>query len=139
MNNEKAFTLVEVIAVLSILSVILIATFSLMSQSKAEHDTQLKNNQALSLNSYILKQITSDIRESIDITSIHDEIIMSKLNSVQTIYKFDKASNILYRDGQTLANDLKSFDINLSNNAVTIQIANVRNEILNTRIYLRGE
>lgn len=139
MKNEKGITLLEIIAALSILSVILLATFSLMSQSKSEHDVQLKHNQALSQNSYILKQITSDIRESKDITSNHGEIIMSKLNSVQTTYKFDKDNNILYRNDTTLADDLKSFDIYFYNKAVNIQIANVRNEVFNTSIYLRGE
>ena len=91
MKNEHGTTLIEVIAALAISSLILIITFSLIHQSQNEHKTQLKNNETLTKNSYILKQISLDIRESIliDNYSSTNEVTLIKKDNSKILYKFE--------------------------------------------------
>ena len=141
MKNEKGLTLIEVIAYIAILSIVLILSFSIMSNSKAEHEEQYNNIQLLTKNSYVMKQITSDIRESIDLESSSNQIIMQKKNSVETIYRYDEDIFTLYRNDQPIANNLKSFLIKANTNkkSVSVQLTNLRDEQLNTTIYLRRD
>lgn len=141
MKNEKGLTLIEVIAYIAILSIILILSFSVMSNSKAEHEEQYNNIQLLTKNSYVMKQITSDIRESIDLESSSNRIIMQKKNSIETIYRYEEDIFTLYRNDQPIANNLKSFLIKANTNkkSVSIQLTNLRDEQLNTTIYLRRD
>ena len=141
MKNEKGLTLIEVIAYIAILSIVLILSFSIMSNSKAEHEEQYNNIQLLTKNSYVMKQITSDIRESIDLESSSNQIIMQKKNSIETIYRYDEDIFTLYRNDQPIANNLKSFLIKANTNqkSVSIQLTNLRDEQLNTTIYLRRD
>jgi type II secretory pathway component PulJ len=139
MINEKGLTLIEVIAYIAIASIILILSFSIMSNSKAEHDEQYKNAQKLTQNSYVMKQITSDIRESINLNSSLNLVTMQKKNSIETTYSYDASTFTLYRNSQPIANNLKSFFINANSDSVNIQLTNLRNEQLNTTIYLRRD
>ena len=141
MKNEKGLTLIEVIAYIAILSIVLILSFSIMSNSKAEHEEQYNNIQLLTKNSYVMKQITSDIRESIDLESSSNQIIMQKKNSIETIYRYDEDIFTLYRNDQPIANNLKSFLIKANTNkkSVSVQLTNLRDEQLNTTIYLRRD
>ena len=141
MKNEKGLTLIEVIAYIAIASIILILSFSIMSTSKEEHDEQYQNTQKLTQNSYVMKQISSDIRESINLDSSSNRIIMQKKNSIETIYRYDEDIFTLYRNDQPIANNLKSFLIkaNTNNKSVSIQLTNLRDEQLNTTIYLRRD
>lgn len=139
MKNEKGLTLLEVIAYIAILSIILVLSFSIMSNSKAEHNEQYKNTQLLTQNSYVMKQITSDIRESINLESSSDLVIMQKKNSIQTTYNYDASTFTLYRNSQPIANNLKLFYIRANSDSVNIKLTNLRNEQLNTTIYLRGD
>lgn len=139
MKCEKGLTLLEIIIVLVITSIILIFTTSLITQTKAESEKQYKNSQILASNSFILKQITNDVRESIKIDETNNEIIFYKHDNSTTIYTYDQDENILKRNNQQLASNLKSFEIKVLNNSVSIQLENLRNELINTTVFLRGE
>lgn len=139
MKNEKGLTLIEVMAYITISSIILTLTFSIMSNSNAEHEEQYKNTQELAQNSYVMKQITSDVRESINLNSSSNLVTMQKKNSITTTYSYDPSTFTLFRNNQPIANNLKSFLINANSNSVSIRLTNLRDEQLNTTIYLRRD
>lgn len=62
-KNNRGFTLVEVLAVILILSIVSTILFSILSSSKETNKKQLENNEQLSELSYVLKLITKDMRK----------------------------------------------------------------------------
>lgn len=146
MINERGITLLEVLVVLLLSSVILITVTMLITQSNKEHAKQFEENKEIVETSYILKLITADIRESIQITSENDKIILTKhkkdpstnIND-KVSYLYDEDSTTLYRNNAVISNTLESFVIHNTNNSVNIQIKNVNEELIQTTIYLRGD
>lgn len=141
MNNNRGFTLVEVLCITVITSIISIMLFTVINSSQAQHTTQYKNNEELTQVSLVLKQISNDFRETISLQYNTPLLTLTKHNKTTTTYNYDSSSAILYRNGQIFAKDLTNFTIEPSSDlkSLTISIQNRHGENVNTTLYIRGE
>jgi type II secretory pathway component PulJ len=139
MKNENGLTLIEVLSILVLISIISIISFSIISTSYANHQTQKEQIDELYKNTYVLKIISNDFRETIELVETSGNFIFKKYNSSTVTYTFDSPNNILYRNGIVIAEDLNRFSISmLDSTSFELTISNRKNEELKTTLYLRS-
>ncbi|WP_096550728.1 PilW family protein [Ureibacillus thermosphaericus] len=116
-HNQQGLTLVEVLAVIIILSIIFTFIFSIMNSSISQHSEQGKEVQQIQSGAYILKQITKDMRKSYRI-----EINANKYylyNKEKLLYQYEYTSN-----AELLRTD--------ENNDVTVVGKNIESFLIST-------
>lgn len=64
LTNQKGLTLLEVLAAVTIISIIIVLLYGILFNSKEQYNSQTEKNEQLSDISYALKVITKDIRKS---------------------------------------------------------------------------
>lgn len=117
--NTKGLTLIEILATVTILSIISIFIGSILISSNKNHAQQVTANQQLADVSYVLKVVTKDIRKSTkwDGEPTNFSLISSVLGEEQD-YLF--ADNSIYRNNVLLATNIKEFSVDSSLNIVII-------------------
>ena len=132
--NQKGLTLVEVMAVIAIMSVIFIIICSIQLTSKEQYTMQTEKNNQLTDLSYTLKVITKDMRKSGEAPEINGNtyIIGSE------IYVFNAATNSLKRNDTVLAQPITTFTIQpITSKKYKISITST-NESIDTEIVIRS-
>lgn len=109
MRNERGMTLIEVVAVLVIVSLIAIALISLQRDSTKQLKDQQSANLQLQQNAAILKRITKEVRKNPEIKQKELEKLKDELGlSNQDTFKINEKNPqrvdiILYQpDGSTI-------------------------------------
>ncbi|WP_339288794.1 prepilin-type N-terminal cleavage/methylation domain-containing protein [Ureibacillus sp. FSL K6-0786] len=119
-HNQQGLTLVEVLAVIIILSIISTFNFSIMNSSISQHSEQGKEVQQIQSGAFVLKQITKDMRKSYRI-----EIDSENANKY---YLYNK-EKLLYQYEYTSNNELLRTD---ENNDVTVVGKNIESFLIST-------
>ncbi len=119
-HNQQGLTLVEVLAVIIILSIIFTFIFSIMNSSISQHSEQGKEVQQIQSGAFVLKQITKDMRKSYRI-----EIDSENANKY---YLYNK-EKLLYQYEYTSNNELLRTD---ENNDVTVVGKNIESFFIST-------
>lgn len=119
-HNQQGLTLVEVLAVIIILSIISTFIFSIMNSSISQHSEQGKEVQQIQSGAFVLKQITKDMRKSYRI-----EIDSENANKY---YLYNK-EKLLYQYEYTSNNELLRTD---ENNDVTVVGKNIESFLIST-------
>ena len=132
--NQKGLTLVELLAVLVIISLFLLMIGGIHLNSKEQHTIQTEKNNQLNDISYVLKVITRDMRKSTITPEINGNTI--KIGSEE--YVFDAASKSITRNSTVIAHHITGFKIEkITKKKYSITI-NSTNESINTEIVLRS-
>lgn len=132
--NQKGLTLVEVMAVIAIMSVILIIICSIQWTSNEQYTIQAEKNNQLTDISYTLKVITKDIRKS----GKAPEINGTTYTIGSEIYVFDAATNSITRNGSVLVQPITAFTIeSITSNKYKISITSTK-ESIDTEIVIRS-
>lgn len=119
-HNQQGLTLVEVLAVIIILSIIFTFIFSIMNSSISQHSEQGKEVQQIQSGAFVLKQITKDMRKSYRI-----EIDSENANKY---YLYNK-EKLLYQYEYTSNAELLRTD---ENNDVTVVGKNIESFLIST-------
>lgn len=132
--NQKGLTLVEVLAVLAIMSVILMMIFGVQFNSKEQYTSQTEKNRELTDISYVLKVITRDIRKSGRAPEINGNTV--KIGSEE--YVFDASTKSITRNSTVIAQHITSFTIEpVTSRKYKISIKSTK-ESINTEIVIRS-
>lgn len=105
--NQKGLTLVELMAVIVIMSIIFILISRIQLTSSEQYTLQTEKNNQLTDLSYTLKVITKDLRKS----GKAPEINGNTYTIGSEIYVFDAATNSLSRNETILAHPITAFTI----------------------------
>jgi len=139
LTNQKGLTLLEVLAAVTIISIIIVLLYGILFNSKEQYNSQTEKNEQLSDISYALKVITKDIRKSGTLPEIkqNDEKKIYKIGDEEYIY--DNSVKKVTRNGVIFIQQIINFDITpITKDKYKIQIENTR-ENLNTEIVIRSE
>lgn len=109
MRNERGMTLIEVVAVLVIVSLIAVALTSLQRDSTKQLKDQQSANLQLQQNAAILKRITKDVRKDPEINEdnlkdLKNELGLSHQDTLKISAKNPQRVDIILRqpDGTTI-------------------------------------
>lgn len=136
-KNNRGFTLVEVLAVILILSIVSTILFSILSSSKETNKKQLENNEQLSELSYVLKLITKDMRKTITYDP-NNSTFKNRDGSIQYTYIFDAEKNTITRNNEVIATHIHSFSLTSIGDSISINIESINEHTISTQLSFRS-
>lgn len=116
-NNSNGLTLIEIMAIVVILSIIGIFAANIMISSININSQQSAESKQITDSSYILKLITKDLRSTSSIDYKSNEYIFKDdtENPIAT-YIFNPTDKSLMRNSSQIANDIVIFNISGNSN-----------------------
>lgn len=118
-DNSYGFTLIEILASIVILSIVGLLLLNIAFSSTKHGELQAKESFQINDTAYVLKQITKDLRKTSEVITYSNEYNFNTSEGT-LLTKYHYKSNILYRDKQIIANKIKDFKMETSNNKVHI-------------------
>lgn len=113
MKNEKGFTLVEVLAVIVILTIVGAILFNLLTSSNKEYKSQVDDTTNLNELSFIMKEITRDFRKTKIVDIQNNQVVFkTKENNQEKViatYTYTKTGNTLSKNGAPYQTKIRSF------------------------------
>jgi len=130
-KQQQGFTLVEVLAVVVIISIISVLLFRILNSSVSTHQKQTTKNRNLQDTSYALKLITKDFRKA----QAFDPDSYTFTASDGTTQAYALSNNTITRNGEVIATNIEDFELNNKNRdqpntpvILTIRIQNTSNQ-----------
>ncbi|WP_054767181.1 type II secretion system protein [Lysinibacillus parviboronicapiens] len=139
-QKESGLTLVETLAVTVIASIILLAIYSIISQSSNTYVKQSNTNKDINDAAYALKVMTKEIRKnpkSVSIDSSTQLTINKDISDKEIRFVFDDKKQMLNRNGVILSTGIQDFQASMNGQAITIKITNVQGKTSTAELYLR--
>lgn len=135
-KNKKGVTLIELLIVLSILSIIISLAFSVIFVGTKNFSVQTANVNNQSNVRYALNIISRDIRKAESVTVSEHTI------TIDDSFEYKLENNELLKGEQILATDVETFHITKVGNKITIEINSLPNSVgqsvsLSSTIYIR--
>ncbi|MEK4137904.1 prepilin-type N-terminal cleavage/methylation domain-containing protein [Kurthia sp. FSL E2-0154] len=113
MKNEKGFTLVEVLAVIVILTIVGAILFNLLTFSNKEYKSQVDDTTNLNELSFIMKEITRDFRKTKIVDIQNNQVVFkTKENNQEKViatYTYTKTGDTLRKNGAPYQTKIRSF------------------------------
>ncbi|WP_153721345.1 PilW family protein [Sporosarcina cascadiensis] len=103
LRSQVGVTLVELLAVLVILSSVGILVFSLYFTGQKEYEIQEERTTHQQSIQYVFKYITKEIRRKNNFNVNNDNVLLIGND------KYEKVGNILYKNDEILADNIESF------------------------------
>lgn len=149
MNNQKGITLIELLAVLVIISIFSLLIINFIISSQRTYTSQQAESFQLAETTIFFNMVLTDIKQNPNAVNIDSNMITINNGNIDSIsYRFDSSKKVVVRNGTVVLNGVKSFEPKLGNdvgdptdskenNKVLIQITNLNNEKYETIYYLR--
>lgn len=131
--NQKGLTLIELLATTVLLGIIISSIFGLLISGNKSFDRQSDANRQLNELSFVLKQVTKDVRQSSTV-----QISSNSITLDYATYSFNEATQSLTRNGHVLSSTIKHFQVSQDTSALTIVITNTFGKTVQTKVVLRG-
>ena len=142
-KQQQGFTLVEVLAVVVIISVISVLLFSILNSSVSTHQKQTTKNRNLQDTSYTLKLITKDFRKARDFNDDTDTFILDPDDRGKD-QTYTLSNNTITRNEEIIATNINDFELTKKvdtnpNNPVVliIKIVDTSNKEINAELASR--
>lgn len=133
LKNEKGVTLVELLAVIIIISLIVGLVSSIQIFGVQQYNNQMKKDNQLSDITFALKVITKDIRKSKNANwKSSNEIVLDGI-----VYKFDDSNKTITKDGVVFVKNIKKFKITGNSGKWKITISSLVDKTVETEIVIR--
>lgn len=129
---QHGMTLVEVLAVLVIVSIISVLLFNILGSSTSTHQKQSTKNEELRNASYALKLITKDFRRA---RNFDESTYTFTIDSQSYVYTI--SNNTITRNGETVATNIESFSLSYVNNILTVNLKSQNGKEISTNLSLR--
>ena len=128
LKKNHGVSLVEVLAVIVILSIVGILLFSVISSGQKQYSIQGSKNQELKDISYALKVITKELRQN------HNIIVVDNTITINNIKYKQKNNSIIREDLNTsseiiLIDNITNFEVKGTSSYVEIAIDNISTNI----------
>lgn len=137
-KDNSGLTLIEILAVIVILSVISIIIMNILINSSKTHKDQVIENHQLVDVTYVSKVLTKDIRKSTyyeKLGNYSNFKIVSSITDEEYHYEYNDSTNKIYRNGVLLAEHIIEFSVNEN---LEIKIVSEQGSSIETKLYFRG-
>lgn len=112
-KDSSGLTLIEILAIIVILSIIGFILLNIVFSSTRYGDLQKKESFQINDTAFVLKQITKDLRKTSEVLSSNNGYDFNTSGGVLLV-KYQYKNNTLYRDAQIIANNIYNFNIDNS-------------------------
>lgn len=123
MKNQRGITLIEMLAVLTLISVVSILIIGIIVNSQNTYALQQSTNQTTTTIAYSVNVISSDIRKYPNQLTVEDNRLIIDLGSGnEIIYQQHSSDASLLRNQEVLITQIQDFQVRLDNNTIWIII-----------------
>lgn len=123
MKNQRGITLVELLAVITLLSVVSLLIIGIIIQAQGTYKKNQVTNFTTTEMSLLVNSITRDIRQFPEGVSVSNEMLNIQTSDGEMIsYKFDSVESNIKRDDNILLRSVTEFVPVLNDGLVTIEI-----------------
>lgn len=138
-SQEHGLTLIEILAAITITSFITLILFSVLMNGHHAYQTQNEENEHLINISFLLKELTREVRKADNVkVALDSNGNHSLLIGDLQLFEWDPTTKLINKNGVPFAKQIDEFIVQYLNGTVTIQIRS--NEKVNrTVIVVRGE
>lgn len=112
-KDNTGLTLIEILAVVVILSIVSFFLLNIALSSTKQGNIQSKESFQINDTAYVLKQITKDLRKTSEVIP-HSNGYNFKQSGGTLFIKYNYQNNTLYRADQIIANNIHDFKIDTS-------------------------
>ena len=130
LKKQHGVSLVEVLAVIIILSVVGVLLFSIISSGQKQYSNQSTKNQELKDISYALKVITKEIRQNPGTIEVDSDINQLEIKGV----KYKRSGTNLMRGTVTFVSNIDDFIVNKTSDTVKIKLKSSTGQEVSTQI-----
>lgn len=131
--RQDGVSLVEVLAVIVIISLIFTLIFSVLTNGQKQHNSQQAKNQSQQNIAYALKVITKEIRENPNNVTVNSS---TELTIDGVSYKLNGTD--LMKDSTLLVDNIQQFEVVEESNAISIKIVSTAGVEVSTQIVRRS-
>lgn len=123
MRNQRGITLVELLAVITLLSVVSLLIIGIIIQAQGTYKKNQVTNFTTTEMSLLVNSITRDIRQFPEGVSVSNEMLTIQTSDGEMIsYKFDSVESSIKRNDNILLRSVTEFVPVLNDGLVTIEI-----------------
>lgn len=147
-KQQYGLTLIEVLAVLVIVSIVAVLLVSILNSSTSNHQKQVTKNRELQDASYALKIITKDFRRALNYEENNANTgTLSQKDNIQIIYHLTDQGTLTRQkiiDGdptmgeEMIATDIVEFPIEKDENTIVVKLVDKNNVTFETKLTIRG-
>lgn len=139
MKNERGVTLVELLAAITIISIVFIFLVSIQVIIQNQYKKEMKNTSQLTDITIAMKSITKDLRSAEGITIPNDRYLIIE-NFSENDVEYILEDNILKRNGSSYVYELKSFYVEEKEEKIVfIKLESESGKILETEVAIRRD
>lgn len=123
MSNQKGITLVELLAAITLLSLVSVLVMSIIIQSQSTYKRNQLTNMTTTEMSLLINTMTRDIRQNPKyITENSNVLTISPPNGDSIVYRFDSAQGELKRNDQVIVSNVYDFDVEIKAGIMKLEL-----------------
>lgn len=123
MSNQKGITLVELLAAITLLSLVSVLVMSIIIQSQNTYKRNQLTNITTTEMSLLINTMTRDIRQHPQQVAVASNVLtISPPNEDPIVYRFDSAQDELKRNNQVVISNVHDFTIAIEEGIMKLEL-----------------
>ncbi|ALS74808.1 hypothetical protein AUC31_06035 [Planococcus rifietoensis] len=123
MSNQKGITLVELLAAITLLSIVSVLVMSIIIQSQNTYKRNQLTNMTTTEMSLLINTMTRDIRQHPQQVAVVSNVLtISPPNEDPIVYRFDSAQDELKRNNQVVISNVHDFTIAIEEGIMKLEL-----------------
>lgn len=123
MSNQKGITLVELLAAITLLSLVSVLVMSIIIQSQNTYKRNQLTNMTTTEMSLLINTMTRDIRQHPQQVAVASNVLtISPPNEDPIVYRFDSAQAVLKRNNQVVISNVHNFTIAIEEGIMKLEL-----------------
>lgn len=123
MSNQKGITLVELLAAITLLSLVSVLVMSIIIQSQNTYKRNQLTNMTTTEMSLLINTMTRDIRQHPQQVAVASNVLtISPPNEDPIVYRFDSAQLVLKRNNQVVISNVHNFTIAIEEGIMKLEL-----------------
>lgn len=123
MSNQKGITLVELLAAITLLSLVSVLVMSIIIQSQNTYKRNQLTNITTTEMSLLINTMTRDIRQYPQQVAVASNVLtISPPNEDPIVYRFDSAQDELKRNNQVVISNVHDFTIAIEEGIMKLEL-----------------
>lgn len=123
MSNQKGITLVELLAAITLLSIVSVLVMSIIIQSQNTYKRNQLTNMTTTEMSLLINTMTRDIRQHPQQVAVASNVLtISPPNEDPIVYRFDSVQDELKRNNQVVISNVHDFTIAIEEGIMKLEL-----------------
>lgn len=138
MSNQKGMTLVELLAAITLMSLVSVLLISIIVQSQNAYKRSQLTNLTTTEISYLINSITRDIRQSPENVTVENNKLIILPNDGSTIVYFQEVATLkVKRNSQDIISQVKDFTVSADGGSIDLEVVDSNSKAWTSTIVIR--